>query len=96
LTRGLDDGTVVGRSRKKSQIMLEAATVRQLKQDVMEAAENTVERRLSEESAALRLEIAAVRLEIAKSQGTMLRWMFAGWLTTMLAIVDLATKISGR
>ena len=61
--------------------------VRQWKQDVLEAATDRFERRLSEE-------IAAVRLEIAKSHSSTLRWMFAGWLTTMLAIVDLATKIS--
>jgi hypothetical protein len=58
----------------------------QWKRDVLEAAENKFERRLSEESAALRLEIAAVRLEIAKSHASLLRWQFAQWLTLMLAI----------
>jgi hypothetical protein len=66
------------------------ASARQWKQDVMEAAENKFERRLSEESAATRLEIAAVRLEIAKAQASTLRWMFANWLTLILAI--LATR----
>jgi hypothetical protein len=68
--------------------MLEISA-REWKQDVLEAANDKFERRLAEE-------VAAVRLEIAKTHASTLRWMFAGWLTTMLAIVDLATKISAR
>jgi hypothetical protein len=68
----------------------------QWKQDVLDTADNKFERRLSEEGGALRLEIAAVRLEIAKSHASTLRWMAAGWLTQMLAIIELATKLSGR
>jgi hypothetical protein len=57
------------------------------KQDVLEAANDKFERRLSEEAAALRLEMAEIRLEIAKSRNSVQRWMLACWLTTMLAIV---------
>ena len=67
----------------------------QWKQDVLDTVNDKFERRLTEESAALRLDIAAVRLEIAKSHASTLRWMAAGWLTQMLAIIELATKLSG-
>ena len=75
--------------------MLEMSA-REWKKDVLEAAENKFERRLSEETGALRLEIAAVRLEIAKAHHSQLRWMAAGWLTQMIAIIGLAMKLSGR
>jgi hypothetical protein len=66
--------------------MLDSAA-RLWKQDILEAAEDRFERRLSEEGAALRLEMAAVRLEIAKSRNSVQRWQFACWLTTMLTIL---------
>jgi len=69
---------------------------RQWKQDVLDTVNDRFERRLTEESAALRLEIATVRLEIAKSHGSTLRWMAAGWLTQMLAIIELAVRLSVR
>jgi hypothetical protein len=69
-------------------------TARQLRQDVLDTATDRFERRLSEESAALRLEMAAlrldmaeVRLDIARSRNSTNKWMFAYWLTAMLAIV---------
>ena len=75
-------------------------SARQWKQGVLEAAENKFERRLVEESAGLRLEIAAVRvdmaalhLEIARAHASMLRWTFVQWITMMLTIVGLATRI---
>jgi len=64
-------------------------SARQWKQDVLEAANDKFERRLSEE-------MAAVRLEIARSHLSLLRWQFGYWLTQMLAIVAMAMKISGR
>jgi len=61
------------------------------KQDVLDTVNDRFERRLTEESAALRLQIAAVRLEIAKSHAGLLKWQVAQWLTLMLAIF--ATRI---
>jgi len=61
------------------------------KQDVLDTVNDSFERRLTEESAALRLEIGAVRLEIAKSHASLLKWQFAQWLSLMLAIF--ATRI---
>jgi uncharacterized membrane protein YqjE len=82
--------------------MLEMSA-RQWKQDVLDAANDRFERRLSEmagtlrvEMAAIRLEIASVRLEIARSQNRTLRWMFAGWLTLVLTIVEAGRTFSGR
>jgi hypothetical protein len=71
-------------------------SARQWKEDVLDAANDKFERRLSEESGALRLEMAAVRLEIARSHASLLRWQFGFWLTQMLAIVAMAMKISAR
>ncbi len=64
-------------------------TARQWKQDVLEAANDKFERRLSDEIGAVKLEMAGVRLDIAKSHNSLLRWMFASWLTTMLGMVEL-------
>ena len=72
--------------------MLDVAA-REWKRDVLEAASDKFERRLSQESGAIRLEIATlrlemseVRLEIARSRNSMNKWMFTYWLTAMLAI----------
>ena len=77
-------------------------SARQWKQDVLDKA-NKFERRVGEESGALKLEMAgmrlemgAIRLEIAKSHTSLLRWMFASWLTTMLAMVEFGRTLSGR
>ena len=69
---------------------------RQWKEDVLDAANDKFERRLSEESGALRLEMAAVRLEIARSHNRLLRWQFGFWLTQLLATIAMAMKISAR
>jgi hypothetical protein len=53
---------------------------RQWKQDVLDAANDEFERRLAEE-------MAEVRLDIAKSHASLLKWLFAQWLTLMLAII---------
>ena len=60
---------------------------RQWKQDVLDAANDKFERRLTEESAALHLEIAAVRLDMAKLHASLLKWQFVQWLTLMLTII---------
>ena len=62
-------------------------TGREWKEDVLHIAGNRFERRLIEETAALRMEIAAVRLEIATSRNSLLKWMFACWASAILAIV---------
>ena len=62
-------------------------SARQWKQDVLEAASDRFERRLSEEGGGLRLEMAAIRLEIARAHNSALRWQFVQWLTLMIAIV---------
>ena len=64
-------------------------SARQWKEDVLEAASDRFERRLSEE-------MAAVRLEIARSHLSLLRWQFGFWLTQMLTIVALAMNFSAR
>ena len=64
-------------------------SARQWKEDVLDAANDKFERRLSEE-------MAEVRLEIARSHVSLLRWQFGFWLTQMLAIVAMAMKISAR
>ena len=64
-------------------------SARQWKEDVLEAASDKFELRLSEE-------MAAVRLEIARSHLSLLRWQFGFWLTQMLATIAMAMKISGR
>ena len=96
LTPDFDDGIVVGKVGRKWKTVMLDMSARQWKQDVLEVANDKFERRLSEETGALKLEIAAIRLDIAKSHNSLLRWMFGFWLTTMLGFVELARIISGR
>ena len=71
-------------------------SARQWKEGVLDAANDRFERRLTEESGALRLEMASVRLEIARSHASLLRWQFGFWLTQMLTIIALAMNFRGR
>ena len=64
-------------------------TAQQRRQDVLEAANDKFERRLSDGIGAVKLDIAGLRLDIAKSHDSLVRWMFASWLTTMLGMVEL-------
>jgi hypothetical protein len=62
-----------------------AMSATEWKQDVLEAAGDKFERRLSEESSLIRLELAAMRVSIV-------RWMFAFWianLTATLTIIEM-------
>jgi hypothetical protein len=64
---------------------------REARKDVLEAGSDRFERRLSEELGAFRVEVAGefalVRVEIAGSHASLLRWMFALWVSTILAII---------
>ncbi len=66
-------------------------TGRDWKEDVLDSASDRFERRLSEELGKFRVEVAtefaALRVEIATTRVSMLRWMFALWVTAILAIV---------
>ena len=58
---------------------------------MLEAGSDRFERRLSEELGAFRVEvtreIALVRVEVATSHASLLRWMFALWVSGILAII---------
>jgi len=66
-------------------------TGRDWKEDVLHTASDRFERRLSEELGKFRVEVAtefaAVRIVVATTRVSMLRWMFALWVTAILAIV---------
>lgn len=55
-------------------------TAHQTREDVVGLVAERFERRLSEESGALRLDIAAVRGEIASTKAELIRWMFIFWV----------------
>jgi hypothetical protein len=75
---------------------------RQTRKDVLDAGTDRFERRLSEELGAFRVEvtresalvrvevaheIALVRVDVATSHASLLRWMFALWVSAILAII---------
>ena len=59
-------------------------TFAEWKNDVLETAADRFERRLIEESAALRLDVANMRAdlksEMARLHGSLLKWMFVFWI----------------
>jgi hypothetical protein len=56
---------------------------REAKEDVLEAASDRFERRLSEFRIDVTREFALVRVELAASNASLLRWMIGLWMTQL-------------